>query len=97
MLKDLDPDQLALAELMSNISEAGYSAGWMEGLEVDLWGILLGSKEEYGQYLIPKQELDQLLFLANKCGCWIIFDEVNEETAIELEMWKKMYSSKMSI
>lgn len=93
MLKDLNQDQLALAELMSNISEASYSAGWMEGLEVELWDILTGKKKEYGRYLVPQQEIDQLLFLANKCGCWIIFDDVNEETAIELEMWKKMYSS----
>jgi hypothetical protein len=34
MLTDLNEDQLALAELMSQISQAGYSAAWMDGLEL---------------------------------------------------------------
>jgi hypothetical protein len=42
MLKDLNSDQLLLAELMSSISEDGFSASWMEGLEYELWEILNG-------------------------------------------------------
>ena len=42
MLQDLNNDQLLLAELMSRISEAGYSAGWMIGLEFDLWETMNG-------------------------------------------------------
>ena len=65
MLKDLSQDQLQLAELMSQISEAGYSAGWMKGLEFDLWDILIGSKSSYGRHIISQEELLQLKFLSD--------------------------------
>jgi hypothetical protein len=94
MLKDLNDDQLQLAELMSRISEEGYSAGWMVGLEYALWEILNGTNREYGVHIIRQEELDQLQTLVNKCGCWIIFDDENEETAVDLEAWKKIFSNK---
>lgn len=97
MLKDLNGDQLALAELMSQISEAGFSAAWMDGLEFDLWAILNDGNKKYGRHTITQEEVHQLQFLSDKCGCWIIFGEENEETAVELEIWKKMYSGKKSI
>ncbi len=97
MLKDLSNDQLLLAELMSQISEAGYSAGWMDGLEFDLWEILNGHKRKYGGYSVSQDELNQLQSLSNKCDCWIVFDDEKEETAVELETWKKMVLTKRSI
>ena len=92
MLKDLDSDQLLLEELMSNISEEDFSAGWMTNLEFDLWGILNGDNRKYGHHLITQSEIDQLKSLSKKCGCWIVFDEEKEETAVELEAWKKMFT-----
>jgi len=94
MLQDLNDDQLQLAELMSRISEEGYSAGWMKGLEYRLWEILNGRNREYGVHTITQEELGQLQSLVNKCGCWIVFDEENEETAVELETWKKTFLNK---
>src|SRR3569833_2600437 len=94
MLKDLNRDQLQLAELMSHISEEAYSAGWMDGLEYELWEILTGKNSRYGRYLLTPEELDQLQYLINKCKCWIVFDDENDETAVDLETWKKMFSNK---
>lgn len=96
MLQDLNNDQLLLAELMSRISEAGYSAGWMNGLEFDLWEILNGHKRKYGAYKVSQDDLEQLEYLSYKCNCWIVFDGENDETAVDLESWKKMVLNKRS-
>jgi hypothetical protein len=95
MLDDLNQDQLKLAGLMSKISEDAFSAGWIEGLEYRLWEISNGGKNSYGGYIVPQEELQQLKFLSDKCGCWIFFDDENEETAIDLESWKNKYNEKM--
>jgi hypothetical protein len=75
MLNDLNKDQLLLEEFMSEISEAGFSAGWMGDLEFDLWEILNGDKRRYGHHIITQDELDQLKSLSDKCGCWIVYDD----------------------
>jgi hypothetical protein len=95
MLKDLNGDQLQLEELMSSISEAGYSAGWMEGLEYELWVILNSTKRNYGRHIVTEEQFQQLKYLSDKCGCWIVFDDEKEETALDLESWRKGFSEKM--
>jgi hypothetical protein len=94
MLKDLDKDQLLLAELMSEISEAGFSAGWMKDMEFDLWSAINGGDGSYGRHILTQAEIDQLLFLSNKCRCWIVFDDENEETAVDLDIWKEMFAKR---
>ena len=37
MINDLTPTQRDLAELTSDISENAWRAGWMQGLEYELW------------------------------------------------------------
>jgi hypothetical protein len=95
MLKDLNEDQLQLEELMSRISEEAVSAGWMDGLEYELWEILIGLRTSYYRRIVTQEEIEQLRFLSNKCGCWIIFDDESEETALDLDTWKKRYIEKM--
>lgn len=90
MLHDLNEDQRALAELMSQISEKGFSAGWMNRVEFDLWNIVTGGSPQYGRHIVTESELHQLRSLAGKCGCWIVFDDEKEETAVDLKTWKQM-------
>ena len=92
MLRDLNEDQLKLADLMSKISEDGYSAGWMEGLEFALWEALNGEENKYGRHIITSSELEDLKLLSQKFGCWILFNDDQEETAIGLEEWKKKFN-----
>lgn len=91
MLKDLNNDELKLAELMSNISEDGYSAGWMPGLEIALWKALNDGDRNYGRHRISQSEVEKLKFLSEKCNCWILFDDTNEETSIEIRKWKRKF------
>jgi len=80
---------------MSWISEEGYSAGWMCDLEYDLWEIVVGGDRRYSRYTLTQVDIDKLTLLSQKCGCWIVFDDVSEETAVGLETWKEMYSGKI--
>ena len=45
MLNDLNEPQRILAEYMSDLSEETYAAGWMKGLEFDLWEALEGKSK----------------------------------------------------
>src|ERR1700743_1279705 len=94
MLKDLNEDETKLAALMSRISEEGYCAGWMMALEFNLWEIINGGNRRYGTYEVTQNDIDQLSSLSQKCGCWIIFDDVIEEMAIDLKSWETMYSDR---
>ncbi|QHS62019.1 hypothetical protein [Chitinophaga agri] len=77
---------------MSNISEQGFCAGWMGYLEYDLWRIMQGGHNRYGQYYVSQEEMDTLWAMVDKCGCWIVFDDDKEETAVDLDTWKEMYA-----
>ncbi|ANE49955.1 hypothetical protein [Flavisolibacter tropicus] len=88
MLIDLTEKQQALADAMSDISKAGYSAGWLQNLEYVLWDALVNGEREYGRTCITKTEIDHLQQLSNACNCWIYFDEQLEETAIHLVSWQ---------
>ncbi|SRR5258706_9457270 len=97
MLKDLNEHELKLAELMSEISEKGFCAGWMISLEFYLWEIINGGNRRYGTYEVTQSDIDQLNALSQECGCWIIFDDANDETAIDLKTWKRMYADQRKI
>ncbi len=97
MLQDLNDDQRLLEALMSDISEMGFCAGWMMGLEFDLWRIINGGDNRYGHHILTQAEIDQLRFLSDKCNCWIIYDDQTEETAVVLETWKLMYAQKRQV
>ena len=66
----------ALTELMSEISERCYCAGWLIGLEYELWAILIGEsdREEYGIDEVNGTDLFELRRLSAECGGWIIWE-----------------------
>jgi hypothetical protein len=71
-----------------------HSAGWMDTLEFDLWDIINGGNREYGRHEVTQNDIDQLHSLSQKCGCWIIYDDVNDEKAIDLKSWEIMYADR---
>ena len=88
MLADLDASQLALAETMSEISEATWHAGWMEGLEYALWQAIESGPCLYGHGKLTQPLLDELKRLAAACGGWIVFDDEREETFVPMAQWR---------
>ena len=91
MLKDLNIDQTKLMAFMSDISERCFSAGWMENLEFSLWNAILNGPRRYGHGLITTEDIDYLKEQSTICNCWIVFDEINEETAMDLTLWREKY------
>lgn len=97
MRTDLDMNQLLLAEVMSGISEKGFYAGWMQDLEYDLWRIINGGETLYGHHDVTQAEIGALWSMVRQCGCWIVFDNDTEETAIALDTWKEMFTKRETI
>lgn len=95
MLNDLTILERALADLMSDLSEKCYYAGWMEHLEYVLWDAVINGERRYGREVIDLSDIKRLKELSDACGGWIYFDDNTEETAIPLPMWQTMYAEKI--
>jgi hypothetical protein len=92
MTKDLSPDQSRLENLMSEISERCYSAGWMQDLEYILWDAVINGQRKYGHGTITKFDIDELKKLSTTCNSWIYMDDITEETATNLDAWSMMFN-----
>lgn len=97
MLNDLTKEQRILADFMSDLSEKCYSAGWLENLEYVLWDASITGERKFGQDIVSQQDIDQLNQLSNDCNCWIYFDDISEETAIELALWRQKFETAISL
>jgi hypothetical protein len=60
-----------LRKLMSGISEDYWCAGWLSGLEYTLWDAVTGKRKN----VCSSEEIEQLKYLSEKSGGWIIWDE----------------------
>ena len=58
-----------LGRLMSDLSQDYWCAGWLIDIEFELWEGLAG-----GSTSITPSEIAQLLYLSERCGGWIVFD-----------------------
>lgn len=60
-----------LEQRLSNISEDGYCAGWMHGLEFSMWDIIFkGAERRYGGRRIYQEDIDEIKELAEQEGIW---------------------------
>ena len=91
MINDLTPTQRDLAELMSDISENAWRAGWMQGLEYELWSAVKLPAGSGTRRLATQTQLEQLSKLSKDCGGWIVFDQEREETFVALAEWEALY------
>ncbi len=91
MLSELNDNQRALAEAMSWLSEAGYHAGWMDGLECELWRGIVEGPCRYGQCDLTVDHIERLQRLSEACGGWIVFDGDKEESFVPIDRWKNIY------
>src|SRR4051812_21843373 len=93
MFSELTRDQRALAAAMSDLSESGFHAGWLSGLEYDLWRLLLVGGISYGQHEVSPEDIARLRALSEKCGGWIVFDDEKEEIFVHLTEWQKLFAA----
>ena len=88
----LSPDRdsaLALRDLMSDISEEYYCAGWLSGLEDELWRMLLGGDRGFGMSEVTAEEVGRLRTLHERCGGWWFYDKQHGEMFITTAEWTK--------
>jgi hypothetical protein len=96
MLAELTPAQLALAEYMSELSEAAFHAGWMKDVEHGLWRAVHQGPYLYGRLMLTEQHVFRLIELSAACGGWIHFHETKEESFVPAESWTSIYQSSLA-
>jgi hypothetical protein len=87
---------LALAELMSDISEECYCAGWMMGLEYALWDMVLGGSRRYGQSEASEEQVAEMRRLSERAGGWVRWQDDVGEVFVPLDEWVAEYASRLS-
>jgi hypothetical protein len=93
MLSDLTEPQRALAEFMGRLSEEAWHAGWMKGLEYELWRAVVDGPFRIGQLTLNSAHVTRLKQLSDSCGGWIVFDDSTEESFAPVGLWGSMYSA----
>ena len=68
MLADLNSEQRALADSMSELSEKAWHAVWIAHLEYDLWTRSPGDRVRFGQVYLTREHLQTLMNLSERCG-----------------------------
>lgn len=91
LTKALDRDTAnALQGEMADISEEHFYAGWLIGLENDLWAILHGTSSR-GE--ISHEQLGRLRDLHEKCGGWWYWDEEHGHMFVTTYEWMERYAA----
>ena len=79
--------QRELYELMSDISEDCYCAGWMTGLEFAIWGALQDGDRRYGMGEMDAEQLEGCRALANELDGWVIWVDDDDVPGLPNEQW----------
>jgi hypothetical protein len=82
-----DGAQLGLLALMTGISEEYYCAGWMMGLEFDLWRARETGPLDYGRGMVTTRQCDLLRLLSEEAGGWWVFDMERGSVFLPLAEW----------
>lgn len=74
-----------LARFMSDLSEDYWGAGWLTGLEFELWTAVREGASRVGQ-----ANAARLRYLSSKCGGWIVWAGTGLRY-VPLEEWRTRY------
>jgi hypothetical protein len=93
---DRCPDRGAAVELlnlMNDISEDHYAAGWMVGLEYNLWSLAFENPEgNLGFSELSLRNRGRLIELTHRCqGWWIWSDDHGGRKFLSYNDWLSMY------
>ncbi len=100
---ELTDDQQILADMISEISQDCYSAGWLIGIEYQIWERIHSSpSRRCGYRELSQQEIEKLRYLSGMIGGWIYWrdDTANQdlephdwgEAFVPLKRWLEMYN-----
>lgn len=79
-----------LADLMSDISEAGMSASWLDGLEYTLWHALKNGPLSFWKLKINERHIRALDALSKQCNGWVYYGH-HELQWVPLDVWERHY------
>jgi len=83
---------LGLLGLMTGISEEFWCAGWMSGMEYDLW--LAEPGKHYGQGTLSARQATLLRLLSEECGGWWYWHGNQGPKFITLDKWRDKIASR---
>jgi len=87
----VDAARMGLLALMRGISEEAWCAGWMMGLEFDLWAVREGRQDAYGQIgAITERQARLLRDLSDEADGWWRWGDTDGPTFVRLEEWRKI-------
>ena len=84
---DFTDEQRELYELMSEISEDCYCAGWMIGLEHAIWGALQDGDRRYGMGVMDEVQLEKVRALSKKLNGWIVWIDDDDAPGLPIDKW----------
>lgn len=82
-----------LGELMSEISEDCYCAGWMHGNEYTLWSMIAvpGASRDYGMDAVSEEDLAELKLLSDRLGGWVVWWDDDYDQNCATEEWGERF------
>ncbi|MCW2240791.1 hypothetical protein [Azospirillum canadense] len=84
-----------LRHLMEEISEDCWCAGWLSGMEYDLWSMVQGGPRDYGVSEVSQGEVGQLIALSQQTGGWWHRPKgADDAVSISLDDWKALFASR---
>lgn len=78
---------LGLLGMILGISEEFWCAGWMSGIEYDLWCVEAG--KNYGQGVITERQAMLLRLLSEECSGWWYWHNNDGPKFIRLDKWRE--------
>lgn len=82
-----------LIGVMTGISEACWCAGWLNGLEFQLWKARQGPGR-FGQGEVTERQSSLLRLLAEECDGWWIYDRADNPRFIRTAEWLAILKEK---
>jgi hypothetical protein len=92
----LSSSQLRLRDLISDVSEACYYAGWMSDPEFEVWRLLTeGGRWGHGRADELAPILREVATESERQRVWIVWSDRAgcDNEPIDLELWKARYAS----
>jgi len=87
--RELSGDAARLYELMSDISEDCWCAGWMSGNEYSLWKMVSNpvAERNYGFGYVDDDQVAEMKALAERCDGWVIWWDDDCDPNAPIEEW----------
>ena len=88
--------QNLITNLISEISEDIYCAGWYSNIEFELWNWINDEMTipKYFNQRVIKEDLIELQMLSGKLQLWAYWHDEDEEKSIGITEWKELFKEK---